>query len=77
MDESEDNFKNNKDKLIKTIRLLGGFMLAIGCIFIISGDLNVPAFIFSVMGLFQIFAAPRVLEWIINMRDRGHGKDGE
>ena len=77
MDESQDSFKNNKDKLIKTIRILGGFMLVVGFIFIISGDLNLPAFIFAVMGLFQIFAAPRVLEWIINMRDRGQGKDGE
>jgi hypothetical protein len=77
MDESEDILLKNKDKLIKSIRLIGVIFFVIGFIFLLFEAGKLSASIFCIMGLFQIFAAPRVLEWVVQMRNRGIDKNGE
>lgn len=70
MNESEDSFLKNKDMLIKTIRFIGGFFLLIGVALFLFEHIIISAIIFAVIGIFQIVAAPRVLEWIIQVRNR-------
>jgi len=70
MNESEDSFLKNKPTLIKTIRLIGGFFVLMGGALFLFEHIFISAIIFVVIGIFQIFAAPRVLEWIIQVRNR-------
>lgn len=70
MNESEDSFLKNKVILIKTIRLVGGFFVLIGVALFLFEHVVTSAIIFALIGVFQILAAPRVLEWIIQVRNR-------
>lgn len=75
MDESNDNLFKNREVLIKTIRLIGVVFLLIGGALFFLNNIIISAVIFMGIGIFQITSAPRVLEWIIQVRNRDIKKD--
>lgn len=75
MAESEDDLFKNRDAPIKTIRLIGCILLLISLVLFFFDNNIITVVVFSLIGLFQIFAAPRVLEWIIQFRNRDLKKD--
>jgi len=70
MQSPENDFTKNKDQIIRVIRMMGAVLLILGLSMMFIYNEQIVGFALTIMGIIEIVATPRVLEWLISVRQR-------
>jgi len=70
MQSPENDFTKNKDQIIRVIRMMGAVLLILGLSMMFIYNEQIVGFALTIMGIIEIVATPRVLEWLTAVRQR-------
>jgi len=70
MQSPENDFTKNKDQIIRVIRMMGAVLLILGLSMMFIYNEQIVGFALTIMGIIEIVATPRVLEWLVSVRQR-------
>jgi len=70
MQSPENDFTKNKDQIIRVIRMMGAVLLILGLSMMFIYNEQIVGAALTIMGIIEIVATPRVLEWLISVRQR-------